>query len=143
VKASVLYRIAAVLLVIFALLHGAGFRQPDPAWGAQTVVGSMQSFHFNVQGFTRTYWDFFLAAGFTVDVFFLFAAVVAWQLGGLPATTLASMRGVAWGLVLALATVTVLSWRYLFIPPLVFAAVVTVCVAAAAWRSAERAPRAQ
>jgi hypothetical protein len=45
-----------------------------------------------VQGFTRTYWDFFLRAGFTVGVLYLFAAVLAWQLGGLPVTTLAAMR---------------------------------------------------
>jgi hypothetical protein len=135
-KPSLLYRIAAVLLVVFALLHGAGFRQADPAWGAQAVVGSMQSFHFNVQGFNRTYWDFFLAGGFAVDVFFLFAAVVAWQLSAVPATTLASLRTVAWALAIAFAAMTALSWTYLFFPPLAMSAVITLCLIAAAWRSA-------
>lgn len=36
----------------------------------------MRSIHFDVQGFSRTYWDFFVAAGFSVGVFYLFAA--AW-----------------------------------------------------------------
>ncbi len=49
-------------------------------------------FFFDVQGFSRTYWDLFVAAGFSVGVFYLFAAVLAWQLGGLPAETLAVMR---------------------------------------------------
>jgi hypothetical protein len=135
VKPSVLYRIASVLLVIFAFAHSAGFRQSDPAWGAQAVVGSMQSVHFTVQGFSRTYWDFFVAAGLTVDVFFLFAAVVAWQLSSLPAAALASLRPIAWALALAFAAMTALSWTYLFIPPLVMSAVLAACLAAAAWRS--------
>jgi hypothetical protein len=134
---SVLYRIAAALLVIFAVAHTAGFRQSDPAWGVEAVVGSMRSVHFDVQGFSRTYWDFFVGAGLSVGVFFLFAGVLAWQLGGLPATTLASMRVVTWSLAPCFAVVTAVSWRYLFILPVVFSGLITVCLAAAAWRSAK------
>ncbi len=137
VKASVLYRIASVLLVLFAVAHTAGFRQADPAWGAEAVIGAMQSVHFDVQGFSRSYWDFFVGAGLSVGVFFLFAGVLAWQLGGLPPTALASMRGVAWALALCFAAITAVSWRYLFILPVVFAGVITLCLAAAAWRSAK------
>jgi hypothetical protein len=137
VKPSVLYRIAAVLLVLFALAHTAGFRQSDPAWGAEAVIGSMQSVHFDVQGSSRSYWDLFVAAGLSVGVFYLFAGILAWQLGGLPATTLASMRVVAWALALCFALITAVSLRYLFILPVVFAGVITVFLAAAAWRSAK------
>ncbi len=135
-KPSMLYRIAAVLLVLFAVAHTAGFRQADPAWGADAVVGSMQSFHFNVQGFSRSYWDFFLGAGFSVGVFFLFSGILAWQLGSLPPTNLVSMRVVEWALTLCFAVVTAVSWKYLFILPVLFAGVITICLAAAAWRSA-------
>jgi len=89
-------------------------------------------------GFSRTYWDFFVAAGFSVGVFYLFAAVLAWQLGGLPADTLAAMRTTVWGLALCFAAITVLSWRYLFIIPIVFSTLVTVCLTVAAWLSAPR-----
>jgi hypothetical protein len=92
VKAPILYRIASVLLLLFALGHTLGFRQSDPAWGVDTLLASMRSIHFDVQGFSRTYWDLFEAAGFSVGVFYLFAAVLAWQLGGLPEGTLAAMR---------------------------------------------------
>jgi hypothetical protein len=95
-KASVFYRIAAVLLLLFALGHTLGFRQSDPKWGVNPLLGSMRSIQFDVQGFDRTYWDLFVAAGFSVGVFYLFAAILAWQLGGLPAATLALMRGTAW-----------------------------------------------
>lgn len=91
-KASLAYRVAAVLLLLFAVGHTLGFTQSGPTWGVDTLLGLMRSVHFDVQGFSRTYWGLFLAAGYTVGVFYLFAAVLAWQLGGLPAGTLAVMR---------------------------------------------------
>jgi hypothetical protein len=96
----------------------------------------MRSIHFDVQGFSRTYWDLFVAAGFSVGVFYGFAAVLAWQLGRLPADTLAVMRTTVWALALSFAAITVVSWTYLFILPIVFSIVITVCLTAAAWLSA-------
>jgi hypothetical protein len=136
-KPSLLYRIAAVLLLLFAIGHTLGFRESHPEWGADTLLGLMRSIHFDVQGFSRTYWDLFLAAGFAVGVFYLFAAVLAWQLGGLPAETLAAMRVIVWALAFSFAVITVVSWRYLFILPIVFSIVITVCLTAAAWLSAK------
>jgi len=137
-KASMFYRIAAVLLLLFAVGHTLGFRQSDPKWGVDALLGSMRSIHFDVQGFNRTYWDFFMAAGFSVGVFYLFAAILAWQLGGLAAATLALMRGTAWALALCFAAITVVSWRYLFIIPIAFSIVITLCLTAAAWLSAKQ-----
>jgi hypothetical protein len=137
VKASLCYRIAAVLLLLFAVGHTLGFRQSDPTWGVDTLLGSMRSLRFDVQGFSRTYWDLFLAAGFSVGVFYLFAAVLTWQLSSLPADTLAVMRTTVWALALCFAAITVVSWTYLFILPIVFSTLITVCLTAAAWLSAE------
>jgi len=136
-KASLFYRIAAVLLLFFAVAHTLGFRQSDPTWGVDALLGSMRSIHFDVQGSSRTYWDLFVAAGFSVGVFYLFAGILAWQLGGLPAGTLALMRGVAWAFALCFAAITVVSWRFLFILPIVFSLVITACLTAAAWLSAK------
>src|SRR3954471_20580404 len=88
-KASTFYRIAAVLLLLFAVGHTFGFHQSDPKWGVDTLIASMRSTHFDAQGFDRTYWDFYLGAGLSVSVFLLFAAILAWQLGRLPGETLA------------------------------------------------------
>jgi hypothetical protein len=137
-KASMFYRTAAVLLLLFAIGHTLGFRQSDPRWGVDALLDSMRSTHFDVQGFNRTYWDLFVAAGFSVGVFYLFAAILAWQLGGLPAATLALMRGTAWGFALCFAGITFVSWRYLFILPIAFSIVITLCLTAAAWLSAKQ-----
>jgi len=136
-KASVFYRVAAVLLLIFAVGHTLGFRQSDPSWGVDALRGSMRSIHFDVQGFHRTYWDLFVAAGFSVGVFYLFTAILAWQLGGLPAEMLTRMRGTAWAFALSFAAITVVSWRYLFILPIVFSIVITMCLISAAWLSSK------
>jgi len=98
----------------------------------------MRSIHFDVQGFNRSYWDLFLAAGFSVGVFYLFAAILAWQLGGLPAPTLALMRGTSWAFALCFAAVAVVSCRYLFILPIAFSIVITACLTAAAWLSGKQ-----
>jgi hypothetical protein len=135
VKAPILYRISSVLLLLFAAGHTFGFRQNNPEWRADAVLALMRSVRFDAQGFTRTYWDFFSAFGFFVSVFLLFAAVLAWLLGGLPAETLARVRGIAWALAICFVAVTALSWRYAFTTPLVFSALITVCLIAAAWLS--------
>ena len=137
-KASVFYRTAAVLLLLFALGHTLGFRQSDPQWGVDALLGSMRSIHFDVQGFNRTYWDLFEAAGFSVGAFYLFAAILAWQLGGLPAPTLALMRGTAWSFALCFAAITIVSWRYLFVLPIAFSVLITICLTAAAGLSAKQ-----
>jgi hypothetical protein len=137
-KASILYRITAVLLLLFAVAHTLGFRESDPTWGVDALLGSMHSIHFDVQGSDRTYWDLFVAAGFSVGVFYLFAAILAWQLGRLPAATLALVRGTAWAFAVCFAAITVVSWRYLFIIPTAFSAVITLCLIAAAWLSAKQ-----
>ena len=137
-KASMFYRIAAVLLLLFAVGHTLGFRQSDPKWGVDALLGSMRSIHFDLGGFSRTYWDLFVGAGLFVSVFLLFAAVLAWQLAGLPAATLALMRGTAWAFALCFAAITVVSWRYLFIIPIAFSILITLCLTAAAGLSARQ-----
>jgi hypothetical protein len=51
---SLLYRIASVLLVLFAAGHTMGFRRVDPRWGIDSVIGTLKSTQFQVQGSTRT-----------------------------------------------------------------------------------------
>jgi hypothetical protein len=137
-KASTFYRIAAILLLLFAAGHTLGFRESDPKWGVDALLSSMRSIHFDVQGFNRTYWDLFEAAGFSVGVFYLFAAILAWQLGGVPAATLALMRGTAWAFAICFAAITVVSWRFLFVLPIAFSILITSCLAVAAWLSTKR-----
>ena len=89
-----LYRIAAVLILLFDLGHTTGYPWSDPSWGVD--LGAIQSSHFKVLGFNRTVWDFYIGFGLFVSVFLLLAAIFAWQLSNLPAETCdlcAAVRG--------------------------------------------------
>jgi len=131
-SASLLYRISSVLIVLFAAGHTLGFRKSDPAWNIDALLSSMQTQTFKTQGFTRTYWDFYTGFGLFVTVFLVLAALLAWQLGNPEVMKLAPLRLLGWGLVLAFAATTVLSWRYFFTAPLVFSSVITLLLIAAA-----------
>src|SRR5438105_8957188 len=106
-KASTFYRIAAVLILLFDVGHTTGYPWSDPKWGVD--LGSMRSTHFEIFGFSRTYWDFYIGFGLFVTVFLLLSAIVAWQLGGLPAETSGRMRGPAWSITFCFSDVAVLS----------------------------------
>jgi hypothetical protein len=131
-KPALFYRIASVLLLIFAALHTFGFRQVDPAWGVDSVVGLMRSVHFDILGSSRTYWQLFSGFGLLFSVFLVFTAVLAWQLGALPYQTFALMRGTAWALVICFVAVTIVCFRYAFIIPTAFSIVILLCLTAAA-----------
>ncbi len=128
-----LYLIAAVLIVLFDVGHSSGCPWSDPAW--RVDLGPMRTTRFDVFGSSRTYWDFYVGFGLFVSAFLALAAVLAWQLGSLPAPTLRLVRVTAWTLSLCFAGVAVLSWMYFFIIPIVFSTLITACLAAAAWRS--------
>ena len=134
-KACLLYRIASILLLLFAAGHTWGFRQVDPTWGVDSLIRSMRSIHFNANGFERTYWDFFVAFGLVVSTLMVFAAIIAWQLAGLAPGTLAAMRLSVWGFVVCFAAVAYLCWRYVFTIPIIFSIAILLCLTAAAWFS--------
>jgi len=136
VSPSLLYRIASVLLVLFGLGHQLGFRRVDPRWGVDSAIGALKSTQFQVQGMTRTYWDFFSGFGFFVTVLLFFAAILAFELAGLSRETLRTLGIVTWAFALAFVVITLLTWRYFFIAPLVFSSLVALCLVLAAWSAA-------
>ena len=131
----ILYRISAVLLLLFALGHQLGFRKVNPRWGVASLVDGMKATHFSVQGARRTYWDFFSGFGFFVTVLLLLSAVLAWQFAGLPAATLASLRVVLWAFAGCYVVIAALTWRYFFLAPVLFSVLVALGLVLAAWRA--------
>src|SRR5262249_47880399 len=95
-SASFLYHVAAVCLGLFAVGHTVAFRQSDPEWGVDALRDSMRSIRFEVMGFKRSYWDFYVGKGFTITALYLFSAILSWQLGSLPAADLAHLHLARW-----------------------------------------------
>ena len=132
-KASLFYRIAFVLLILFAVGHTLGFRRVDPRWGVDSLIQQLRSTHFDVQGFNRSYWDFFTGFGFFVTILLFFATIVSWQLGSLPKESLSTMSLITWGLAICFIVVTFLSYQYFFMVPVVFSGATAVCLILGAW----------
>jgi hypothetical protein len=122
------YRAASVLLLIYAAAHQLGFRQVDPKWNADATVAAMRATTFVVQGQTRSYWDFFSGFGFFCTGLLLFAAVLAWQLGGLAGSVLQTLKVARWAFAGCFVVLTVLTWRYFFPAPTIFSALVSVAL---------------
>jgi len=132
-KASLLYRIVSVLLILFALGHTLGFRRVDPRWEVDSIIAALRSTHFDVQGLNRTYWDFYTGFGLFVTVLLVFVAALSWQLGDLPKESVLAMPVITWGLAACFVAVTFLSWKYFFVVPIIFSGVITIFLIFAAW----------
>src|SRR4051812_312802 len=137
-SARLVYRIAAGLLVLFAVGHTLGFSQADPKWGIDALLTSLRAARFDADGFARTWWDFYLATGYIAGLFYLFAAVLAWQLGGLSGAALARLRIATWAFALCFAAITAVSGLHLFLIPIAFSAAITLGLGAAAWLAARQ-----
>jgi hypothetical protein len=137
VSAKLLYRIAAVIFVLFALGHTFGFLgfKPPTAEG-MAVRASMERVHFTVAGETFSYGGFYRGFGLTITAYLLFLAFLSWQMGGIANATL------AWGLAVLQLVTLVLSWMYFASIPTVMSAVLTVCLGWAAWLTRPSSPRA-
>jgi ketosteroid isomerase-like protein len=128
-----LYRVSAVLLALFALGHQIGFRHVDPAWGVDAVVRGMQTVPFPVQGFQRTYWDFFSGFGFFSTAFLSFSALFAFDLSRQERDVLANLRFVRWAFAACYVVIAALVFRYFFAVPFVFSSLVAIALLVAAW----------
>jgi hypothetical protein len=126
-----LYRIAAAILVVFAVLHTFGFlafKPPTPE--GQAVFESMNNVHFQIDGKSFSYGEFYRAFGLFITVYMLFSAYVAWLLSRTP------MKSLGWGLFAVQAAGLVLAIVYFSTPQISFSGILSACTGWAALRSA-------
>jgi hypothetical protein len=137
-KAIVLYRTAAVLLLLFALGHTFGFLRFTPT---TTEGRAVQSAMNNVRLVTNadfTYGKFYTGFGLFATTYLLFSAFLAWYLGGLTSKHPESAGTLEWSFFATQLVCLVLSWMYFSVAPAALSAVVAVCLGWAAWLSRER-----
>ena len=132
-SATILYRIAAIVLILFAAGHTAGFLtlKPPTAEGI-AVRDGMNNVHFAVGSKLYTYGGFYKGFGLTITVYMLFTALLAWHLGGLAATNPGAIGILGWAFFALHVASVVLSCVYFFPIPAVFGAVVALCTGWAA-----------
>lgn len=133
-RARLLYRIAAVVLVLFAAGHTFGFLtfRPVSAEGL-AVYDAMNRVHFDFNGSPRSYGQFYTGFGLMVTAYLLFCALLGWRLGSLAASQPQAIGALAWAFVGVQLATLVFSVLYFFLVPVVMSAVILVCLLWAAW----------
>ena len=129
-RAHVPLRIAAVVTGLLFAGHTAGMPW-TPAQSARgtALVAEMKAYRFDVMGFTRGYWDFYLGFGLTVSVSLAAFAIVLWQLGALAKAAPGAARPMIATLLAAFAGFALLDAMYFFTAPLVLTVPVAACLA--------------
>ncbi len=132
-KSAWLFRIAAVMLILFAGLHTYGFLKfKPPTEEGLAVMESMDRVRFEVKGTSLSYGGFYKGFGLFVSVYLFFSAFLAWYLGGLLPTVprVAGMLG--WLLCAAQVVCAMVGGIYFSATQAAFPGVVAVCLGWAA-----------
>jgi hypothetical protein len=137
--AKPLYRVAAVLFLLFAAGHTAGFLtfRPDSA-DALAVLEGMKRVHFDVNGTSVTWIGFYTGFGLFVSVYLLFSAFLAWRLGSSQKDEANLARTLGWMLFIVQLVNIALCIRYFGVVQAAFAAACAASVGAAALASVAR-----
>jgi hypothetical protein len=131
--AKTLYRVAAVLFLLFAAGHTAGFLTFRPtAADAIAVLDGMNRVRFDVGGTSDSWMGFYKGFGLLVSVYLLFSALLAWRLGSAREAEANIARTVGWMLSAVQLVNIGLCLRYFGPVQAVFAAACAASVGAAA-----------
>ncbi len=133
-RATMLYRIASVFLVLFAAGHTFGFLRFKPSSPeALAVRDAMDSVRFQVGRSSFSYGGFYMGFGLIITVYLLFAAFLAWHLGALAGADPRAISALAWVFFAVQVVSLVLSWINFSGAPPMLSALVAVCLGWAAW----------
>ncbi|HET6329201.1 MAG TPA: hypothetical protein VFF76_00295 [Holophagaceae bacterium] len=127
-KPPLLLRVASIITLLLAVGHTTGgFSFWSPA-GETEVLRAMRSFHFDAIGVSRTYLDFYLGFGLIVSVYLLMQAVALWQLASMAEADPFRIRPLIGSFLIASVLSAFLSWKFIFLAPVVSFAAVAACL---------------
>jgi hypothetical protein len=131
-RARISLRSASILTLLFGLGHTLGF----PWVGTATPellskLAEIRAMATVTQGFTRSYWDFHVGFGLCISLMFLATAILLWRVGSLSATEPKLARTIAAVFCGLFVADIGLNFMYFFRLPIVFAAAIAACLAAA------------
>jgi hypothetical protein len=133
-KATWLYRIVAVIFILFAAGHTFGFLtfRPHSSEGA-AVFDAMNNVSFEEDGARYSYGRFYRGMGLSCSVAMLFSAFIAWHLGSLAKQLPQAIGALGWVFFAVQVAGVYLSWQYFGPPPMVFSAALALALGWAAW----------
>ena len=131
-------RLAAVFSLLFAIAHTFGATSSWNPIPDNDVFRAMNSFRFDVGGFDRSYRELYVGLGLCLALYLFLQAIALWQLATISKTNPSTARPlVASFLIVSLASGFV-TWKFIFMVPVVFQVVITLCLAVALLASRSR-----
>jgi hypothetical protein len=127
-KPTLLLRIASVITLLGAVGHTSGGLSFWSPAGETEVLRAMRSFHFDAAGVSRTYLDFYLGFGFITGIYLVAQALALWQLASIAKADPIRVRPLVGSFLLACVASAFLSWRFIFVLPVVSFSAVAVCL---------------
>jgi hypothetical protein len=128
-KPSILLRFASIITLLYCAGHTVGMPwTPAVGPGEISLIEAMKTHSFEIQGFTRTYWDFYFGFGVIISAFLLVQAVVLWQLGSLARIDFMRLRPLVASFFVVFLVNAVLAWRFFFAVAVVMAVAIAICL---------------
>jgi len=128
-KATLWFRIGAIVMLLFGILHTIGFLTfRPPSANGMAVWNAMNDVSFTVDGGTYSYGHFYTAFGLSITVAQLFGAWVAWTLGSMARRGAAGVHSIAWAFVLWQIVGIVLAILYISAKPAITAGLAAACM---------------
>ncbi len=125
-SATILFRIASIVFLLFALGHTFGFLSfKPPTTEGLAVRKAMSDVVFKVGGSNLSYAGFYRGFGLSCTISMLFSGLLCWQLGALATVHPRAIAGVAWSLFAVQIAGLALSVKYFGLPPAIFSAALT------------------
>ena len=139
-KATILFRITAVMFLLFAAGHTFGFLSFKPqTQEALTVRDAMNNVHFEEEGKIFSYGGWYRGFGLSATASMIFEAFLAWYLGTMARRGSREVAAIGWAFFAWQLPGLVLSWLYFGIPPMVLSAVVVILIGIATWLATTKA----
>ncbi len=124
-------RVSSVVSLLFAAGHTLGGFSAWSPNGENTVLAAMRTVHFNVQGVSRSFLDFYRGFGYSLSIFMLAQAILLWQLASLAKTQPQAARPLVATIAAASLVNVFIAVVLIFPTPVAFSVVLTMCIFAA------------
>jgi hypothetical protein len=131
-NATFWFRITAIVMFLFAVLHTIGFLsfRPPSAEG-MAVWSGMNGVSFAINGGTYSYGHFYRAFGLAITAAQLFGVWVAWTLGSMARRGDGGVRAIAWGIIAWQIVGIAIAAIYVSAKPASMSAATVICIAIA------------
>jgi hypothetical protein len=128
-------RISAVVSLLLAIGHSLGGRKSWSPNGDLPVLQQMRDNHFDVMGVNRSFYDFYMAFGWSLSIALFMQSILMWQLSGLVTADMARARPMIAVITAAVVASAIIAWLMIFPVPAYFEAALSVCMIVALVRA--------